>query len=134
MMKIYETCSLDNTQYEAASKQGFTHIAYNQNLYKIVPSDLCEFDCQKETSSLLNAQAYGPALAARKKLKNLPDDFLLYNFSWIGDIGDDDNCVMQVTGAQFREAKTGPRKGQLCIEVKGTERKAFLSTTEVSES
>jgi hypothetical protein len=133
-MKIYETSSLDNTQCEAASLQGCTHIAFNDNLYKIIHSDLPVFDWQKETSSLMNAQAYGPALAARKKLKNLPDNFLLYNFAWIGDIGDDDNCMMQVTGAEFREAKTGPRKGQLCMEVKGTERKAFLTPKEVSDS
>lgn len=70
--------------------------------------------------------------AALSKLAPIAKNFLIYLFSWEGDIiHDRKNCVMKVTGSVFREAKSGPRKGHLCIQVKGTERSTFLTAEEV---
>lgn len=62
------------------------------------------------------------------KMGAVPEGFLIYRFSWLGE---DDLAVMEVTGAVFREAKSGPRKGQQCIKVKGTEKSCYLTTDEV---
>lgn len=84
-------------------------------------------------SMLENTQSWDVAIAARAKMKNLPENFLIYKFSWLGDTSDRDNCVMEVTGAVFREAKSGPRKGQRCIMVKGTDKQAFLTPDDIDE-
>ena len=70
--------------------------------------------------------------AALAKLAPVAENFLNYLFSWEGDVVNDrKNCVMKVTGCVFRESKSGPRKGHLCMQVKGTERSAFLTADEV---
>lgn len=38
---------------------------------------------------------------------------------------------MKVTGAEFREAKTGPNKGMRSVLVKGTKRTAFVTVDEM---
>lgn len=68
--------------------------------------------------------------AGLAKLGQLPPNFMIYCAGWLGDMTTR-ACVMELTGAVFREAKRGPRKGQLCIEVPGTRRKAYLSCDEM---
>ena len=40
---------------------------------------------------------------------------------------------MKVTGAEFREAKSGPQKGKLAIMVKGTQRSAYVTREEMNK-
>jgi len=80
---------------------------------------------------LEDTQKWDVAVAARAKAKNLPEHFLFYKFGWLGDLDDRESCIMEVTGAVFREAKAGPRKGQRCIMVKGTDRSVYLSPAEI---
>lgn len=72
-------------------------------------------------------------VAARAKWKNLHPDFFVYLYSWKGEHDDRENCIMEITGAVFREAKSGPRKGQKCIKVPGSERTTFLTSAEVDD-
>ena len=72
-------------------------------------------------------------VAARAKWKNLDPNFFVYLYSWKGEFADRGNCIMEITGAVFREAKSGPRKGQKCIKVPNTERSTFLTSTEVDD-
>lgn len=82
-------------------------------------------------SMLNNAQSWPLAIAAKAKIKNLPENFLIYKFEWLGDVEDRESCVMEVIGAVFREAKSGPRKGELAIMVKGTEKIVYLTPDEI---
>jgi hypothetical protein len=83
---------------------------------------------------LIETQKWEVAVAARAKMKDLPENFMIYKFNWLGDITDKANCIMEVTGAEYRRAKSGPRKGELCIQVKNTERKAFLTPDELDKA
>lgn len=74
------------------------------------------------------AQPYGKI--AIKKLAPVPENFRLYQAEWLGDKPSEWN-VMKVVGAEFREAKSGPNKGKLCIMVKGTQRTAFVTESEM---
>lgn len=38
---------------------------------------------------------------------------------------------MKVTGAEFREAKTGPNKGKLAVIVKDSKRVAYVTSEEM---
>lgn len=60
---------------------------------------------------------------ALAKLAPVPPNFQCYLYERLGE---GKNSVLKVTGAEFREAKSGPRKGQLVILIKGTERSCFL--------
>lgn len=73
---------------------------------------------------------YPPSLAATKKLGGVPEGFSFFAFEWLGD-RPEEWTVMKCSGAVFREAKSGPRKGELCIKVKGTERTAFVTREEI---
>ena len=73
---------------------------------------------------------YPPSLAATRKLGSIADGFSFYKFEWLGD-RPEESTVMKCSGAVFREAKTGPRKGQRCIKVPGTERTAFVTSDEI---
>lgn len=66
---------------------------------------------------------------ALQKLAPVAPNFRLFSAGWLGDNNQRD--VMDVTGAEFREAKRGPRKGQLCILVKGTQRTAYVTAEEM---
>lgn len=67
---------------------------------------------------------------ALKKLAPVGPNFRLYCAGWLGDGMQRD--VMDVTGAEFREAKRGPRKGQLCILVPSTQRTAYVTASEMA--
>jgi hypothetical protein len=51
----------------------------------------------------------------------LPENFFVYEAGWIEAGPPELWNTMRVTGSQFRAAKTGPNKGEICIPVKGTE-------------
>lgn len=67
---------------------------------------------------------------ALEKLAPVGPNFRLYCAGWLGDGTQRD--VMDVTGAEFREAKRGPRKGQLCILIPGTKRTAYVTASEMT--
>jgi len=71
--------------------------------------------------------AYG--VVALSKIKPTHPDFRLYSVGWLGDFETTD--TMEVKGAVFREAKSGPRKGQKCIMVPGTKRTAYVTVAEM---
>lgn len=66
---------------------------------------------------------------ALKKIKPADPNFRLYCAGWLGDIATTD--TMEVIGAVFREAKRGPRKGELCIVVPRTKRVAYVTVAEM---
>lgn len=66
---------------------------------------------------------------ALAKIKPTSPNFRLYSAGWLGNGNQRD--VMDVTGADFREAKRGPRKGELCIPVPGTARTAYITAGEI---
>ncbi|WP_373031645.1 hypothetical protein [Sulfurovum sp.] len=68
---------------------------------------------------------------ALQKLSPTPENFRLFEAGWLGDKPQDWN-TMKVTGAEFRRAKTGRRKGTLCIMVPGTKRTAYVTREEMS--
>lgn len=82
-------------------------------------------------SHLLQMQDDRVTRAALAKLAPVAPNFLVYLYSWEGDTTDRRNCVMKITGAVFREVQRGPRKGQIGIIVKGTERSTYLTPDEV---
>lgn len=71
--------------------------------------------------------AFGKAALA--KLKPTDPNFRLFFAGWLGDY--DTTDTMEVKGAIFRAAKSGPRKGQLVIQVPGTERTAYVTEAEM---
>lgn len=74
-------------------------------------------------------QSYGKV--ALRKFGKVDENFRLYCCGLVGDYETTD--TMKVEGAVFRVAKTGPRKGQLVIEVPGTKRTAYVTTAEMRE-
>lgn len=67
---------------------------------------------------------------ALEKLAPVAQNFRLYYAGWMGK-GNERNC-MDVTGAEFRHAKRGPRRGELCIMVPGTQRTAYVTAAEMA--
>lgn len=70
--------------------------------------------------------------AALSKMKDLPDNFRLYEVGYVEDRPEDFR-VIKVVGAEFREAKAGPNKGLLSIKIPGTERSACVTPEECAE-
>lgn len=64
--------------------------------------------------------------AALKKMGKVPENFHLYSSERVSG-------GMRVVGAEFRKAKTGKNKGELCIKIKGTDRDMFVSPGEIEE-
>lgn len=73
-------------------------------------------------------QPYGKV--ALEKLAPVPENFRLYRAGWLGD-KPEEFTVMEVIGAQFRAAKSGPNKGKLSIMVPGTKRTAYVTEAEM---
>lgn len=65
---------------------------------------------------------------ALEKLKPVDPDFMFYYAGWLGE---NEYKVLKLSGAEFREARSGPRKGQVCILVKGTQRSVYLTAEEM---
>jgi hypothetical protein len=74
---------------------------------------------------------FPPSMAGMKKLKDVQDGFSFYCFEWLGD-KPSEWTTMKLTGAVFREAKTGPRKGQRVVMVPGTTRTAYVTVDEIN--
>jgi hypothetical protein len=70
------------------------------------------------------------AIAKLAKQTPLPDNFMIYQAGWIGDM-DSDARVMKLEGCEFRVALSGPNKGQLCVPIPNTGRTAWLSVEEI---
>lgn len=82
----------------------------------------------REDLTLFHETGYGKL--ALSKFDNVPENFFIYCCGWLGDIRSK-GCVMEVTGCEFRVAKSGPHKGKYSVAVKGTERKIYLTSAEV---
>lgn len=67
---------------------------------------------------------------ALQKLAPVAEGFMLYEASWLGK-KPEDWSVMEVKGAQFRNAKTGKNKGKPTIMIKGTQRTAHVTKEEM---
>ncbi len=76
---------------------------------------------------LFKDTTYGKLALA--KLQPTGNNFMLYEAGWLGKNNERD--VMEVIGATFREAKSGPRKGQVCILVPGTQRTTYVTAEEI---
>jgi len=69
---------------------------------------------------------------ALEKIKPTSPNFRLYSAGWLETGGPPETWeVMEVTGAEFRAAKSGLYKGTLCIKIKGTERTAHVTKAEL---
>lgn len=66
---------------------------------------------------------------ALQKLAPVADNFMIYDVECIGT---GKAGAWRCTGAEFREAKRGPRKGERCVLVPGTTRVAIVSYEEVA--
>jgi len=66
---------------------------------------------------------------ALEKLQPTGENFMLYEAGWLGKGVERD--VMEVKGATFRAAKSGPRKGQICVIVPGSQRTAYVTSQEI---
>lgn len=75
------------------------------------------------------ACSYGKV--ALEKLAPVPENFRLFSAGWLGEKPENWK-TMKVTGAEFREAKSGPSKGQLAIMVKGTQRSTYVTKEEMA--
>lgn len=74
-------------------------------------------------------QSYGKL--ALQKFAPVDPNFRLYIAGWLGN--GKERQVMKVTGAVFREALRGVRKGQLVIMVPDTSRSVHLTVEEMDE-
>lgn len=81
------------------------------------------------TEDIFAAQPFG--ILALQKIGPVPDNFRLYEAGWIGS-NPSYSRIMKVTGCEFREAKSGPRKGELCMPVKGTTKVAYITNEELA--
>lgn len=69
---------------------------------------------------------------ALKKMGDPGANFRIYCVGWLECKGVpfDKWDVLEVTGAEFRAAKSGPRKGRLVVEVPGTRRTVHIHSSE----
>lgn len=67
---------------------------------------------------------------ALKKIAHPDPNFKLFYAGWLED-APEKHGVMKVTGGVFREVKSGPRKGQLGVLVRGTEETAYVTSEEM---
>jgi hypothetical protein len=65
---------------------------------------------------------------ALKKLDDKRENFMLYEAERVGD---GDAAALKCTGAVFRKALKGPRKGEICVRVAGTDRTAYVAISEI---
>lgn len=69
------------------------------------------------------------AKLAMKQFAPVDENFRIFEAGWLGD--KPPFKVMEVKGATFRRATRGPRKGVLCVMVKGTVRTAYVTAAEM---
>ena len=75
-------------------------------------------------------EQYPYGKAALKKMGNVPENFRLYSAGLQGRYPDFHG--MEVSGAEFREAKTGKNKGKLYIMIANTRRTVYVSNAEIA--
>lgn len=68
---------------------------------------------------------------ALRKLAPVPGNFRLFFAGWL-ETKSEHWQTMKVTGAEFREAKSGPNKGKLSIKVPGSERSVYVTKDEMA--
>lgn len=68
---------------------------------------------------------------ALEKLAPVPENFRIYAAGWIGN-NPKEWRVMDVSGAEFRRAQSGPNKGLLTIMIPGTKRTAYITKEEIA--
>lgn len=68
--------------------------------------------------------------AALKKMGDVPENFRLYSAGLKGRYPDFHG--MEVSGAEFREAKTGKNKGKLRIMIANTRSTVYVSNAEIA--
>lgn len=78
-------------------------------------------------NDVLADTTYGKLALAKLKPKN--KNFRLYEAGWLGK--GNEREVMEIKGAIFRIARSGPRKGKLCILIKGTECTTYITASEL---
>ncbi|TJY57207.1 hypothetical protein E4T66_17515 [Sinimarinibacterium sp. CAU 1509] len=76
---------------------------------------------------------YPPSLAAAKQLGEVPAGFAFFEFECLGD-RPEEFTVMKVTGAVFREAKTGKNKGRRTVAIPGTERTVYVTAEAIRDA
>ncbi|WP_199031383.1 hypothetical protein [Ralstonia sp. ASV6] len=82
------------------------------------------------TKDIFADQLYGQL--ALEKIKPSSPNFRLYMAGFIENGGPPESWeVMEVVGAEFREAKSGPNKGKLCVMVPNTKRTAHIHVSEM---
>lgn len=79
---------------------------------------------------IMDNTSYGRA--ALKAFGDVPQGFYIFRAGWVGVYPNYHG--MEVTGAEFREAIKGPRKGKLCIKIPGTERTTYVSRAAMKEN
>lgn len=67
--------------------------------------------------------------AALVKLSPVHEGFHIYEAENLGG-----KNGMKVTGAIFREAKSGPRKGEQCVMIPGSKQVAYVSCEEIQRA
>ena len=77
-------------------------------------------------------ETYAPSRAATKKAGKLPKNFAWYDFGLVGGLPGQVGRGMRIIGCQFREAKSGPNKGELVVQVKGTSKTVVLTRDEIA--
>lgn len=80
------------------------------------------------SEDIIGAMSFGRA--AMRKVGNVPENFRFYEAGWIDD-KKSKSRIMEVKGAEFRVAKSGPNKGELCVKVEDSERKVFVTEEEI---
>jgi len=75
-------------------------------------------------------EQYPYGQVALKKMGAVPDNFRLYEAGWFEDKPEDFD-TMKITGAKFRVAKSGPKKGKLSIMVPDTKRTVYVTKSEI---
>lgn len=78
-------------------------------------------------NDIFGEQTFGKL--AIRKIAPAELNFRLYKAGWIGKANE--RQVMEVSGAVFREAQRGPRKGQLSIMVPHTSRTVHVTADEM---
>jgi len=67
---------------------------------------------------------------AMNKLGDVPENFRLYEAGWLGK-RPDEFLVMEVKGAEFRNAKSGQNKGKFTVMIPGTKRTVYVTKDEI---
>lgn len=81
------------------------------------------------TEDLFASTTFGKI--ALEKIKPQNPNFRLFCAGWLEDGPPETWETMKVSGAEFREAKTGPNKGKLSVMLPGTKRTVYIHKMEL---